>query len=165
MTGALMAGTVVCGSCGNLIPASVRRCTTCGSSFVGVALDTSTGIFVPPDDLRAAAPNASPAGSGTGAWLEVLRGGAAGDVVLLVGPMTVAGRAADVDLLLADVSVSRRHARFVGDGTDGVVVLEDLGSLNGTYVNGQRVDRVELLDADVVRIGRFQLRYRITEGA
>ena len=163
MSGLLVAGAVVCGSCGSAVPASLRRCTTCGSAFVGLGAEAPTGVFVPPADLAGVAPSASPSG-GTRAALVVLRGGSIGDVVELVGPTTVAGRAADVDLLLADVSVSRRHACFTGDGSSGPVVVSDLGSLNGTYVNGSRIDVVTLADGDIVRIGRFQLRFRAPGG-
>lgn len=121
--------------------------------------DAATGVFVPPADLRSAVPTGGAVARPTGSWLEVLRGGEPGDVIDLVGP-TVAGRAADVDLLLADVSVSRRHARFRTEVGGEPVVVEDLGSLNGTYVNGSRVEVTELHDGDVIRIGRFLLRYR-----
>lgn len=164
MSGLLMAGAVLCGSCGSAVPASLRRCTTCGSAFVGAAPDAPTGVFVPPAELADAAPGAA-VRAGTGAALVVLRGGSVGDVVELSGATTTAGRAAEVDLLLADISVSRRHARFTGDGSDGPVVLTDLGSLNGTYVNGARIDAITLADGDVIRIGRFQLRFRAPGGA
>lgn len=65
----------------------------------------------------------------------------------------VAGRHPDADIFLDDVTVSRRHASFAFNA--GSFELTDAGSLNGTYVNGDRVDHVTLRDGDEVRIGKF----------
>ena len=69
---------------------------------------------------------------------------------------TLIGRGRDVDLALPNVSVSRKHARVV---VDRGVVLEDLGTHNGTRVNGRRIERVELATGDRVQIGPFELVY------
>jgi len=68
--------------------------------------------------------------------LEIVEGTDAGRRVAVVSPLTV-GRAADADLVLADELVSRRHARVSHSGADAVV--EDLGSRNGTFVNGNQI--------------------------
>ncbi|OIJ37050.1 hypothetical protein BK826_01170 [Rothia kristinae] len=65
----------------------------------------------------------------------------------------VAGRHPDADIFLDDVTVSRRHASFSFNA--GAFEITDAGSLNGTYVNGDRVDHVSLQDGDEVRIGKF----------
>ena len=75
--------------------------------------------------------------------------------VLLDRDTTSAGRHPDSDIFLDDVTVSRRHAEFRRDGAEFVVV--DVGSLNGTYVNRDRIDSVELNDADEVQIGKYRL--------
>lgn len=62
------------------------------------------------------------------------------------------GRATTCDVVLADLAVSRRHARLRCQGAD--LVLEDLGSSGGTWVNGARVERCSLQLGDVVRFGR-----------
>jgi pSer/pThr/pTyr-binding forkhead associated (FHA) protein len=62
------------------------------------------------------------------------------------------GRATSCDVVLADLAVSRRHARLLCQG--GELVLEDLGSSGGTWVNGARVERCNLELGDVVRFGR-----------
>ncbi|HEV7506882.1 MAG TPA: FHA domain-containing protein [Thermoanaerobaculia bacterium] len=62
------------------------------------------------------------------------------------------GRATSCDCALADLAVSRRHARIQWQGAD--LMLEDLGSSGGTYVNGARIDRCILRLGDVVRFGR-----------
>lgn len=66
-----------------------------------------------------------------------------------------AGRNSEAGILLDDVTVSRHHASFAV--TDGVLVVRDLGSTNGTYVNGRRVDEARLDPGDEVIVGRFHL--------
>jgi pSer/pThr/pTyr-binding forkhead associated (FHA) protein len=68
--------------------------------------------------------------------LEIVEGAGAGRMVALEAPVTV-GRGRDADLVLADELVSRRHARVTPSGSDAVV--EDLGSRNGTFVNGEGI--------------------------
>ena len=71
------------------------------------------------------------------------------------------GRAADNDIVVDDLLVSRRHAE-VTFGADGAAVLTDLGTHNGTFVNGRRVDRATLREGDVIGIGHHQ--FRLTAG-
>lgn len=66
-----------------------------------------------------------------------------------------AGRNLEATLFLDDITVSRHHAAFLSEG--GRLWVEDLGSTNGTYVNGKRVERAELSSGDEVIIGRFHL--------
>jgi hypothetical protein len=66
-----------------------------------------------------------------------------------------AGRNVEAVLFLDDVTVSRHHAAFLCEG--GHLWLEDLGSTNGTYVNGERAEQAELFPGDEVIIGRFHL--------
>jgi pSer/pThr/pTyr-binding forkhead associated (FHA) protein len=66
------------------------------------------------------------------------------------------GRHENSDLLLDDVSVSRHHAIFTRTAS-GRITLRDLNSLNGTYVNGARVEETALHSADEVQIGKFKL--------
>ena len=69
------------------------------------------------------------------------------------GARTVIGRSPDCDVFLDDVTVSRRHAVLVDEG--GRFSIEDQGSLNGTFVNRARIDRVELENGDEVQIGKY----------
>jgi pSer/pThr/pTyr-binding forkhead associated (FHA) protein len=87
--------------------------------------------------------------------LIVERGPRAGLTYVLGNGETVAGRSDDVEIFLGDVTVSRHHARFVVDD-DGLVV-EDLRSTNGTYVNAERHDTARLEPGDEVIIGKFHL--------
>jgi pSer/pThr/pTyr-binding forkhead associated (FHA) protein len=75
---------------------------------------------------------------------------------LLDQPVTSAGRHPDSDILLDDVTVSRRHAEFRLD-KDGSWVVVDVGSLNGIYVNRQPVESMVLSNKDEVQIGKFRL--------
>jgi hypothetical protein len=70
----------------------------------------------------------------------------------------VIGRGTEADIRLPDTGVSRKHVDVVLEG--GVATVEDLGSTNGTLVNGRRVSRQALSDGDVIRIGHSVLVYR-----
>ncbi|GGM50751.1 phosphopeptide-binding protein [Micromonospora sonchi] len=72
---------------------------------------------------------------------------------------TVIGRGDQANLRLPDVGISRRHARLDFDG--GQVVLTDLGSTNGTMVNGQRVSAVALNPGDMIQLGTTTLTFRV----
>ena len=71
--------------------------------------------------------------------------------------ITSAGRHPDSDIFLDDVTVSRKHAIFVG--SDEGYSVRDAGSLNGTYVNRERIDEARLHTGDEVQIGKFRLVY------
>ena len=91
------------------------------------------------------------------AMLVVTRGPNAGSRFLLDRPVTTAGRHPDSDILLDDVTVSRRHIEFRLD-EDRNWTVADVGSLNGTYVNRQPVDSpVVLANNDALQIGKFRL--------
>lgn len=87
--------------------------------------------------------------------LVVERGPRAGLTYVLPAGETSAGRDAGSDIFLGDVTVSRHHARFTVD--ERGLRVEDLGSTNGTYVNGKRVDAFLLSAGDEVMIGKFLL--------
>jgi hypothetical protein len=89
------------------------------------------------------------------ALLVVRRGPNAGARFLLEHDVTTSGRHPDSDIFLDDVTVSRRHAEF-HRGSGGFTV-RDVGSLNGTYVNRERVESATLSSGDEVQIGKFRL--------
>jgi pSer/pThr/pTyr-binding forkhead associated (FHA) protein len=97
---------------------------------------------------------ALPSGS---ALLIVRRGPNSGARFLLDGDVTTAGRHPEADIFLDDVTVSRRHASFTRRGT--AFEVTDLGSLNGTYFDGVRVDRALLSDGAEVQVGKFRLTF------
>ncbi|MEY4452093.1 MAG: hypothetical protein RLZZ380_1214 [Actinomycetota bacterium] len=111
----------------------------------------------PKDGLDAeelAAVAALPAGS---ALLIVKRGPSDGSRFLLDVDVTTAGRHPNAEIFLDDVTVSRKHAEF--RRVDGGFVVNDLGSLNGTYLNGSRADSAKLNDGDEVQVGKFRLTF------
>lgn len=99
-----------------------------------------------------AAIDALPSGS---ALLVVQRGPNAGARFLLDAEKTTAGRRPDSDIFLDDVTVSRKHAEFVRRG--GQFVVRDVGSLNGTYVQRDRIEEAVLRPGDEVQIGKYRL--------
>jgi pSer/pThr/pTyr-binding forkhead associated (FHA) protein len=97
---------------------------------------------------------ALPSGS---ALLVVRRGPNVGARFLLDADVTTAGRHPDADIFLDDVTVSRRHAEFVRTGT--AFQVRDLGSLNGTYFDGVRIESALLTDGAEVQVGKFRLTF------
>ena len=97
---------------------------------------------------------ALPSGS---ALLVVVKGPAEGARFLLDHDVTTVGRHPNADIFLDDVTVSRRHAEFVRSGAQFAV--RDLGSLNGTYVEGEAVESQALRDGAEVQIGKFKLTF------
>jgi pSer/pThr/pTyr-binding forkhead associated (FHA) protein len=94
-----------------------------------------------------------PAGAGHApAWLEI---GATRHPLML--ERTTIGRSRDNSIHLADERVSRRHARI--DLEQGTFVINDLDSANGTFVNGQRIQRHRLRSGDEIRIGDTRLGF------
>ncbi|GAA4727216.1 FHA domain-containing protein [Isoptericola chiayiensis] len=89
--------------------------------------------------------------------------GAVGERFLLDQDRTVAGRSERADIFLDDVTVSRKHAEFQRDGDRFVV--RDIGSLNGTYVNRDRIDAVVLHTGDEVQIGKFRMSFHASPQA
>ena len=95
------------------------------------------------------------------ALLVVRHGPNMGARFLLDRDLIVAGRHPDSDIFLDDVTVSRSHAEFRRSGA--TFALVDTGSLNGTYVNRERVPAAELRNGDEVQIGKFRLTFVISE--
>ncbi|GII82487.1 hypothetical protein Ssi03_04770 [Sphaerisporangium siamense] len=166
--------SVYCTQCGNANPEDARFCSRCGSplsrpestpvgdttstiSLSGIeAMDSeTTGQTLLPD--RAAVDQLPP---GT-ALLVVMRGPNAGSRFLLDSDLTTAGRHPESDIFLDDVTVSRRHAEFYRRGD--YFTARDVGSLNGTYVNRERIEEHPLTGGDEVQIGKFRLVF-LTRG-
>ena len=122
-------------------------------SFPGSALpDIDTPAGLTGDEI--AAVHALPP---TSALLVMQRGPSSGARFLLDGERTTAGRSTEADIFLDDVTVSRKHAEFVREGQQFWV--RDVGSLNGTYVNRNRIDQVVLRAGDEVQIGKFRMTF------
>ena len=148
-----------CNQCGHRNPPGSNFCSSCGAPLEATGDDT-TITFTPVTAAEGAEEEVSvqiPAmGEGLG-MLVVKRGPNAGSKFLLEQEVTRVGRHPDSDIFLDDITVSRRHAEFVQQG-EGYVV-RDVGSLNGTYLNRERIDEAELGNGDEVQIGKFKLVY------
>jgi tetratricopeptide (TPR) repeat protein len=92
-----------------------------------------------------------------GCRLLVVGGNDRGKELRLTGADITIGRGIDQSFVMADIAVSRRHVRVRWDGKS--FLLKDLGSGNGSFVNGQKVNRVELHDGDQIEIGNTLLRF------
>ena len=103
-------------------------------------------------DVEQSAISALPTGS---ALLLVRSGALAGARYLLDTDVTTIGRHPEADIFFDDVTVSRRHAEITRSGTSFEII--DQRSLNGTYVNGERVDRSALANGYELRVGKFRL--------
>ena len=160
--------SVYCARCGQASPEGARFCSHCGAPLVRGGTErpgesTST-ISLGGADLadseteeppaESAATEALPAGT---ALLLVKRGPNAGSRFLLDSELTTVGRHPGSDIFLDDVTVSRRHAEFYRHGAGFVV--RDVGSLNGTYVNRERIEETSLNDGDEVQVGKFRLTF------
>lgn len=161
-----------CTACGKQNPDDARFCSQCGTRLVsagaapeaqespgestatiaiglgGDKVETSDRQLNPVD---AAAVDALPSGH---ALLVVQRGPGAGSRFLLDADVVNAWHP-DSEIFLDDVTVSRRHAEFNREAD--AFTVSDVGSLNGTYVNRDRIDRVQLKDGDEVQIGKYRL--------
>jgi pSer/pThr/pTyr-binding forkhead associated (FHA) protein len=91
------------------------------------------------------------------ALLIALSGANVGSRFLLDVDVTVAGRHEDADILLDDSTVSRKHVEFIK--REEKFFVRDIGSLNGTYVNKQRIDETELHNGDEIQIGKYHLTF------
>jgi hypothetical protein len=160
---------VFCTACGSENSPNSRFCAQCGAPLTGAKRSSgpdatsilSAGVSIGSDSAEAhkRAVDALTPGS---ALLVVKRGPNAGSRFLLDQDLTTAGRHPDSDIFLDDVTVSRRHVEFRRDPSGFGVY--DVGSLNGTYVNRERIDSAVLSDGDEVQIGKFRLVY-LTAGA
>jgi pSer/pThr/pTyr-binding forkhead associated (FHA) protein len=173
---------VFCTQCGHQNPDGSRFCARCGTSLAGAgsrpssgsgtsavettstislnalegALDGETPPAAAADGDDAAPLEALPPGT---ALLVVKRGPNAGSRFLLDAEVTTAGRHPESDIFLDDVTVSRRHAEFAREG--GGFLVRDVGSLNGTYLNRERIDAAGLAGGDEVQIGKYRLVFLV----
>lgn len=141
-----------CPSCSAEIPTDSSTCPNCGTH-----IETEpTVTYVPVTDHPGlTADQAADIEGVAGFALVVERGPRAGMTFVLHPGSTTVGRHPESDIFLDDITVSRHHCRFAYEATQ--LTVEDSGSTNGTYVNGDRVDRASLSPGDEVLIGRFHL--------
>jgi pSer/pThr/pTyr-binding forkhead associated (FHA) protein len=153
-----------CNQCGHRNPEGSNFCSSCGAVLDRPEHTTITLVPVEsagevgddemvfnvadlPDNVAA---------------LVVKRGPNAGSQYLLSGPLTTIGRHPDSDIFLDDVTVSRRHAEVRRE--DDNYRVSDVGSLNGTYLNRQRIEAARLGHGDELQVGKFRLVFLSTAG-
>jgi pSer/pThr/pTyr-binding forkhead associated (FHA) protein len=151
---------VHCNKCGHRNPPGSNFCSSCGAPL-DVVREEQTITFHPTDPFQDAPGPADdatvsladiPVGDGV---LVVRAGPQAGLKVLLSGSLTRLGRHPDSDVFLDDITVSRRHCEI--ERTSNGYVVRDVGSLNGTYLNQERVEQGEVHNGDELQVGKFRL--------
>lgn len=146
-------------------PADAAICPVCSvSNAVGANYCTACGAALPADDETATGSfpllGVDVPAEGEVGQLVVTRGPTAGSRYALVEALTAIGRHPDSGIFLDDVTVSRRHAE-IRRSSEGQYVLTDVGSLNGTYLDGERVEEALLREGAQVQVGKYRLVFVI----
>jgi pSer/pThr/pTyr-binding forkhead associated (FHA) protein len=147
-----------CTNCGHRNPEGSNFCSSCGHALDTEADATTTITFAPAeletelDEEIHISPEELEGGRGV---LVVKRGPNAGSKFFLDTDVTKIGRHPDSEIFLDDITVSRRHAEI--RRADGTFSVHDVGSLNGTYVNRERVEEAQLRSGDEIQVGKFKL--------
>ena len=147
---------VYCTECGFQNPESANYCSRCGALLErGDSSVEATQTFAPEE--VADAQHELVEGLEGPALVVRFGGGRAGESFVPAGPRTRIGRSPECEIFLDDVTVSRNHAVLVDH--NGTFSVEDEGSLNGTFVNRRRIDKVELANGDELQIGKYRLTF------
>jgi hypothetical protein len=149
---------VYCQECGFQNAEAANYCSKCGALLVkdegGVE---TTQTYTPEDDADDNGALDEIAAEGP-ALVVRSGGGRAGEQFIPQGERTTIGRSPDNDVFLDDVTVSRKHAVLAQDGNE--FLIQDLGSLNGTFVNRRRIESPTRLESgDEVQIGKYRLSF------
>ena len=148
---------VYCPECGFQNPESANYCSKCGSLLVREESGETTMAFTPDEADEEGQPDLADFGIKGPALVVRSGGGRAGETFPLGTEETTIGRSPDCDIFLDDVTVSRRHAILKRKGAQ--LQIEDLGSLNGTFLNRRRIESGELSDGDELQIGKYKLTF------
>ena len=158
---------VFCSHCGHKNRPNANFCSSCGALIEPDAGEETTITFAPVDgtgEIVDEELTVTLGDSSTMAMLVVKRGPNAGSKFALDKEVTGAGRHPDSDIFLDDITVSRRHAEVVRRPSGYIV--RDAGSLNGTYLNRERIeDETPLANGDELQIGKFKLVFFAAGGA
>ena len=148
-----------CNQCGHRNTDGAYFCSSCGAPLETKGGDDTTITFAPVEATGDVGDDELTVSLGdlreTAAMVVVKRGPNAGSKFTLDQEVTRAGRHPESDIFLDDITVSRRHAE-IARRPNGYVV-RDVGSLNGTYLNRERIDEAHLANGDELQIGKFKL--------
>ena len=149
---------VHCPECGFVNAEGANYCAKCGAYIGPGETDDPTTATYRVGETGEIEPVEIDEVVAAGAALVIRAGGGrVGETFALTGDRLGIGRRPESEIFLDDVTVSRDHALLVRRG--GHYYLDDCGSLNGTYVNRQRVDSHKLEDGDELQIGKYKLTY------
>jgi pSer/pThr/pTyr-binding forkhead associated (FHA) protein len=153
-----MSSYVFCNQCGHRNPPGSTFCSSCGSPLD--SLDDRTITLRAVDPLQDAPGQDDEVTVPVGDLPQeigvlIVRAGAQAGARFPLSDVTHLGRHPDSEISLDDITVSRRHAEI--ERTPEGYVVSDSGSLNGTYVNQERIDRMLLRHGDELQIGKFRL--------
>jgi hypothetical protein len=148
---------VYCPECGFQNAEAANFCTKCGAALVPEDAGETTMTFAPDEQTAEHALALDELGISGPALVVRSGGGRAGETFHPMGERTTIGRSPDCDVFLDDVTVSRKHAVLVGAGERFSV--EDLGSLNGTFLNRKRIEKAPVEDGDELQIGKYRLTF------
>lgn len=150
-----------CHACGHENENEARFCASCGAVLVDESAEDTTIIYTPHeveiekkdetvivslDELKEDVP-----------VLVLLNGPNKGEKYRLEGTDILLGRHPESDIFLSDITVSREHARILRE--EDAYVLYDNGSLNGTYLNRQEIEKAVLNDQDEIQVGKFKMMF------
>jgi pSer/pThr/pTyr-binding forkhead associated (FHA) protein len=148
---------IYCQECGFQNPEAANYCARCGALLVKDETGSeTTQTFTADDGDDAQGDVLDDLGISGPALVVRSGGGRAGETYHPEGETTI-GRSPDCGIFLDDVTVSRKHAVLVE--RNGNFVVEDQGSLNGTFVNRKRVESAQLEDGDELQIGKYRLTF------
>jgi hypothetical protein len=150
---------VHCPECGFINREGANFCQKCGAHLGDEAHGDQTTITYKVDETGELKPvDIDEVVAAEGAALVIRHGGGrSGESFPLEGERIAIGRSPDANVFLDDVTVSRNHALIVRR-RDGLYI-DDLGSLNGTYVNRRRIESQRLTNGDELQIGKYKLSY------
>jgi ribosomal protein S27E len=148
---------VYCPECGFQNPEAANYCAKCGALLVRDSGAETTMSYLPEEGEEDVSEALEDLGVKGPALVVRSGGGRTGETFHPSGQRTTIGRSPDCEIFLDDVTVSRKHA--VLTQRDGKFVIEDLGSLNGTFLNRHRIESAELSDGDELQIGKYRLMF------
>ncbi len=148
-----------CPECGFINDDSANYCQKCGNYIGGrEGIEEATTTYQIGETGEIEAVDLDAEVERAGAALVIRSGGGrAGEAFPLDDERTAIGRSPDAGVFLDDVTVSRNHALLV-ERKDGIYI-DDLGSLNGTYVNRKRIESQRLDDGDEIQVGKYKLTF------